>query len=277
MEVDAYLKRIKSEDYKEVSLENLRKLHANHLLNVPFENFGYSLNEYIKIDLESIFNKIVLSKRGGICCELNQLFAWLLKELGYNLQLISCMFLPMTSPIFYPWNAHLALIVHLDNKSYLVDVGITMGFRHPLEFVTNKIQQDKAGHFLIEKDVESNDLNNIFSLLRTSKDLNSSEVNWRIHYKFNIDSKRIDDFQEMLDWVQSSDCPRMFNRSLCLKHTENSIKKLIVDILTEIIFKDGIEIDQKETKISEEALIDTIEKEFSIKISKEFKPRNIPL
>lgn len=63
MDVDEYLKRFNSSNYKEASIQNLFRLQTNHLLNVPFENLDVHLNhEYESLDLQVLYDKIVNKK-----------------------------------------------------------------------------------------------------------------------------------------------------------------------------------------------------------------------
>ena len=279
MNVQNYLKRIKSEHLTEISLENLRNLHANHLLNISFENFSIALNQNVGMSLETIYNKIINNKRGGFCFELNQLFAWLLKELGYDLKVISCRTFAVSLQRYFPWYAHVALIVRLNNKEYLIDVGYSFSFRYPLEFVIDKPQQDIIGHYRIEigEALDSNGkaLDNVYTLSRTVNNLDDTDVKWQVFYQFETNSKQMDEFQEMLDWVQTSECARFFNRSFCMKHSENSLYMLVAYTLTRWDFKNGIEIHKEEREIADDKLIETIHEILNVKVDSSFVPRNI--
>ena len=279
MNVEKYLERIQCANVKAVSLENLRKLHSNHLLNISFENFSVALNQYVKMDIEAIYDKVVNKKRGGFCFELNQLFAWLLQKLGYNLKLVSCRTYPVSLQRYFPWFTHVAMLVNVNDVTYLSDIGFSFSFRYPLEFTVDKIQMDTVGHFKIERGeaftTDGRLLENIFTLYRTVNDLNDSNLTWTLLFQFNTDAKQIGEFQEMLDWVQSSECARFYNRSFCIKHAASSLRMLVGYTLTEFQFQNGVEISQVETEISADKLHETIENELNINISREFVPRNI--
>ena len=65
--------------------------------------------------------KLVERRRGGWCFELNGAFGWLLRELGYDVDYVSCQ-------VYGPdgWGPpldHCALVVHLDGERWFVDVG----------------------------------------------------------------------------------------------------------------------------------------------------------
>ena len=153
MNLNEYLKRIKCEhlDANSVaSLETLRTLHANHLLAIPWENFSLAQNDPITMNVERIYDKVIRRQRGGFCFELNQLFAWLLKQLGYEFKLIACRNFMLLQQDFHPWCGHMAILVRFNNVTeYLCDVGHSSSPRYPLEFIPDKIQQGLIGHFRI--------------------------------------------------------------------------------------------------------------------------------
>ena len=106
------------------------------------------------MNLERIYDKVKRRGRGGFCFELNQLFAWLLTQLGFELKLISCRNFLMLQQEYHPWSGHMAMLVSLNNdggQTYLCDVGHSSSPRYPLEFTVNKIQQDAIGHYRIVK------------------------------------------------------------------------------------------------------------------------------
>jgi N-hydroxyarylamine O-acetyltransferase len=57
-------------------------LHRAHVMTVPFENLDIHLGRPISLAPADLFRKIVSSRRGGYCFELNGLFALLLEALG---------------------------------------------------------------------------------------------------------------------------------------------------------------------------------------------------
>src|SRR5699024_2228158 len=90
MNVDQYLRRINVKKPIHVDFESLNKLQNKHLLSIAFENLDVMNNVWIPLDVESHYNKIIKRKRGGFCYELNGLFHWLLKRIGYSNYLIGC-------------------------------------------------------------------------------------------------------------------------------------------------------------------------------------------
>ena len=66
-EIAAYLARIGYEGATEPTYENLRGIYTAHFFNVPFENLDVQLRRPVTLDLEQIYDKIVLRRRGGWC------------------------------------------------------------------------------------------------------------------------------------------------------------------------------------------------------------------
>ena len=90
LRVRDYLKRIRCEDLLDSPrkcIENLKRLHESHLLNIPFENFNMALNRKVEMNLNEMYEKCIDNLRGGLCFELNNLFDWLLMQLGYSVRL----------------------------------------------------------------------------------------------------------------------------------------------------------------------------------------------
>src|SRR5574342_783566 len=87
MNVTEYLERITYSGEHKPSLETLNELQAAHLLTVPFENLD--IHNKIKINLAHSYDKRITRRRGGFCYELNGLFFGLLKEVGFNVKMVS--------------------------------------------------------------------------------------------------------------------------------------------------------------------------------------------
>ena len=81
-EREAYLKRIGYSGGTEPTLDNLHALIRAHQTAVPFENLDCVSRTPILLEVERLFDKIVLRRRGGYCFELNGLFMALLRDLG---------------------------------------------------------------------------------------------------------------------------------------------------------------------------------------------------
>ncbi len=147
MNIKLYFERIKYEGPINTTFEVLSKLQEQHLMNVPFENLDIQNN--IKIDLDNLFDKIVVRKRGGFCYELNGLFYQLLKEIGFTAKMVSARVYTNKKSYSAEFD-HMAIIVSIEDDQYLVDVGFGEFAFSPLEIGPGKETEDPRGIFKIE-------------------------------------------------------------------------------------------------------------------------------
>src|SRR5262245_34969656 len=110
MEIQAYLDRINYHGPREPTAEALRALHRAHMLAVPFENLDIRLGRPIVLGEAALYDKIVRRRRGGFCHELNGLFATLLRELGFDVTMLSARVARVAGG-FGPEFDHLTLLV----------------------------------------------------------------------------------------------------------------------------------------------------------------------
>jgi N-hydroxyarylamine O-acetyltransferase len=88
LNLESYLNRVGIEQIKSPSLEFLTELQNRHLLSIPFEDLDIP-QKRIELDLNKIYEKIIPTRRGGFCYELNGLFHWLLTSLGFKVDMLS--------------------------------------------------------------------------------------------------------------------------------------------------------------------------------------------
>lgn len=141
MDKTAYLNRIKHTEPVKPDAETLRRLQTAHMMHVPFENLDIGLKRPIRLDERSLWEKIIVNKRGGFCYELNGLFAGLLKHLGYALTFLNARVYDREGRLGIEFD-HLALLVQVPGRSerWLVDVGFGDSFIHPLNLDEHREQ-----------------------------------------------------------------------------------------------------------------------------------------
>lgn len=122
-EVAAYLERIAYDGPLDGSAEMLAELQHAHLHAVPYENLDILNGVPLSLEPGALWDKIVRRRRGGYCFELNALFAWLLRELGYPVtDLVARFWRDETS--LPPKRRHHVLKVEAEGRFYLCDVGV---------------------------------------------------------------------------------------------------------------------------------------------------------
>lgn len=122
-EVRAYLDRIGYDGPVDGSAATLAQLQERHLHTVPYENLDILRRIPLSLEIEDLFDKIVVRRRGGYCFELNALFGWLLRELGYSVTDLMARFW-RDEPNPPPKRRHHVLKVEAEGAFYLCDVGV---------------------------------------------------------------------------------------------------------------------------------------------------------
>jgi N-hydroxyarylamine O-acetyltransferase len=121
VDLSAYLARVGLSTAPAPDRAGLFALHRAHATHVPFENLDIQMGLPIRLDLESLQDKLVRRRRGGYCFEHNSLFLAVLREIGFDVE---------------PWEArvrlgatevrprtHMLLRVRVENCDWLADVG----------------------------------------------------------------------------------------------------------------------------------------------------------
>ena len=146
MDLLAYLQRIGHTDPVGPNIETLRALHRAHLLVVPYENLDLHCEPRrgLSLDVTQIYDKIVGQKRGGWCYEMNGLFAWVLREVGFDVTILGSAVGRLGKPNALE-DAHILLkVIALDqpNKAWIADVGFGNAFLEPLPLQSGIYRQD---------------------------------------------------------------------------------------------------------------------------------------
>lgn len=127
-------------------LLTLKTLHDAHLKFIPYENFDCLNGKLTSLDRLTMFKKIILHNRGGICFELNGLYNWLLESLGFQVTSFAARFIDKIN--VYQIRRHRIMCVKIAESFYLTDVGVNSESpRIPLEIIENKIQTDGISQY----------------------------------------------------------------------------------------------------------------------------------
>ncbi|HLV98152.1 MAG TPA: arylamine N-acetyltransferase [Ktedonobacterales bacterium] len=195
------------------SLATLQALHLSHMLAVPFENLSIHYGEPIILEEAALFNKIVGQRRGGFCYELNGLFAWLLRTLGFQVTLLSAG-VAHAEGGFGPEFDHLTLLVQqLSDTDWLADVGFGDSFRQPLRFEADLEQQDADGNLyrLLREGQEGED--------GTPRDYwilqRKSGEQWEPQYRFTLQPHILTDYTERCHYHQTSPESHFTQKRVC--------------------------------------------------------------
>ena len=137
-----YLRLLGIEDHPS-GWNGLRTLVARHLARVPFENVSKLLlydreRAGRATPLAEFLDGIEFSDLGGTCYTNNPFLADLLRELGYDADLLGA---DMGAP-----NVHTCIRVRIDSAAYHVDVGFAAPFREPARLDRLPAQVEEGNH-----------------------------------------------------------------------------------------------------------------------------------
>lgn len=151
-EVRAYLDRIGYDGPLDGSGETLAALQECHLHTVPYENLDILKRVPLSLEIPDLFDKIVTRRRGGYCFELNALFGWLLRELGYPVtDFMARFWRDETDPP--PKRRHQVLQVEVGNDRFLCDVGVGgIVPRRPVQLIEGLEQPQGEETYRMERD-----------------------------------------------------------------------------------------------------------------------------
>jgi N-hydroxyarylamine O-acetyltransferase len=122
-ELQHYFTRIGFAGTPQCDEATLRQMHALHPQHIPFENLDSWQRHRVTLQPDAVFHKLVHAGRGGYCFEHNQLFQRALQSLGFTVQGLSARVLWMLPAETVLPRTHMALLVTLDDSSWIADVG----------------------------------------------------------------------------------------------------------------------------------------------------------
>ena len=206
IDINAYLKRINYRGSLAPDAETLRALQVAHLMAVPFENLSIHAGQPIVLDDEALFEKIVVRRRGGFCYEANGLFAALLRELGFEVAMLSAGVANGEGGFGRDFD-HMTLMVTLDER-WLVDVGFGDSFVEPLLLDKRDEQVQGARSFRIDEDGT-----HLILMQRNGDD------EWEAQYRFTLQPHRYADYAEMCRYHQTSPESHFTRGRICSRLT----------------------------------------------------------
>ena len=209
MDYSKYLQRIKLTEEITLDLTSLKKLQEHHLYAIPFENLDIHYGNKIELDIDRTYTKVIEQNRGGFCYELNTLFHYLLSYMGFNPKLIGATVYNKELQQYTEELGHLALVVEVDKRHYLADVGFGEFALHPLMIDCTGPQTDPRGTFQIDRLQEQYQVSTL---------INDSFVPC---YRFEFIERKLEEFESMCHFQQTSPESIFTKQKLITRPTPN--------------------------------------------------------
>lgn len=139
---DAYLARLGIMSPEAPSLAFLQRLQRAHVQAIPYENLDVLSGRPVSLDPGDLYRKIIVGARGGYCFELNILFGWLLRELGYDPEFRMGR-VWLRDPDVVPPRNHGTHVVQIEGGAVIADVGFGgRAPRRPLDLAERDVSID---------------------------------------------------------------------------------------------------------------------------------------
>ncbi|SHF07847.1 N-hydroxyarylamine O-acetyltransferase [Fodinibius roseus] len=190
--LDNYFERIGYEGPDSPTLDTLKTLHRKHTENIPFENLNPFLGMEVKLDPQSLEQKMIPHKRGGYCFEQNLLFREVLRSIGFDAQGLAARIRWNRPEVEISARGHMLLLIEIDDQKYIADVGFGgLTLTAPLRLETGIIQETPHEPYRLDRKGED-------YLMQT---LVRDE--WKDVYQFNLVENYVPDY-EITNWYLSN-------------------------------------------------------------------------
>jgi N-hydroxyarylamine O-acetyltransferase len=198
-----YLERIGLEAFPDMDIAGLDRLKRAHTQAIAFENLDIHLSRTIRVDSESVFDKLVRRRRGGYCFEQNRLFSDVLTALGVSHRLVLGRGLLKLRPGEIAPRNHLCLLVQVDGEPWLLDAGFGALYIAPVPLVDGATTA--SGHRL-RRVGEMGSLSGEWLLEFNSSMLTgspSAEGDLMQQYCFDLSEVAPDDIEQANHWTST--------------------------------------------------------------------------
>jgi N-hydroxyarylamine O-acetyltransferase len=243
MNVAAYLDRINYCGSLLPTAQTLAGLQLAHMRAVPFENLSIHSAQPIILDDEALFEKIIARRRGGFCYELNGLFSLLLRNLGFEVQMLSAR-VANAKGGFGPDFDHMTLLVTLEER-WLADVGFGDSFQRPLQLDYRGEQKQGDHDYAIITDGDE--------LIFRQREVGGE---WQQQYRFDLLQHTYPDYAQMCLFHQTSPESHFTKGRICTLATESG--RITLSELRLITINEGV---REERTLRDEAEFATLLRE----------------
>lgn len=223
-----YLARIGFRGTIEPNLATLSAMHAAHVDAIPFEGLDPLLRRPVKLDIASLQEKLIESRRGGYCFEQNLLFKAALEAVGFKVTGLGGRvrwMSPPDSPLGP--REHITLKVDLPEGPHLADVGFGVCVMDkPLEIKSGVEQSTGMGTYRLSES------DGVFSLSA------KQPAGWRAMYVFDLVPQLQSDY-ELGNWYTSTSPLVPFTSMLIMERVSRDKRYKLVNRRLSVETRDG--------------------------------------
>lgn len=213
--IDSYFERIAYGGPTRVSEDTLVAIHAAQIASIPFENIDIHLDRAIHLDASSIVTKLVMSRRGGYCYELNGLLRIVLEELGFRTHMLggrTRLNLPAVVA-----KTHMILVASTQSGDWIVDAGFgAYGVSAPVALGVDTVQDTATDRYRIVP----------VDAWHFALQWESGSDDWMTLYEFTTEPLPLVDF-EVMNYYNSTSPDSRFRRSVVVARVNGGCRTLL--------------------------------------------------
>jgi N-hydroxyarylamine O-acetyltransferase len=191
-DLDAYFERIGYKGARALTIDTVAGIHLRHAQTIPFENLNPFFRWPVRLDLQSLAQKLVRDRRGGYCFEHNLLLSQVLTRLGFRVRNLAARVLWNVPDGTVTARSHMLLLIDLNGRRHVADVGFGgMTLTAPLR---------------LEVDVEQTTPHEPFRLTASGDGFvmqASVAGSWKSLYRFDLQEQLLADY-EVTNWYLSN-------------------------------------------------------------------------
>jgi N-hydroxyarylamine O-acetyltransferase len=225
--LDEYCERIGYVGPRVATLQTLAAVQLRHAQAIPFENLDPFLRWPVRLDAESLHQKLVRDKRGGYCFEHNLLLSHALTAMGFHVTGLAARVMWNAPENVVTARSHMLLLVDIDDAAYVVDVGFgVLTPTGPLRLEPDIVQPTPHEPFRLRRKADS------FVL--------EASVNgaWKPLYRFDLQEQFQADY-EVTNWYLSNHPQSHFVTGLIAARPAREVRYALRDTVFSVHYVDG--------------------------------------
>ncbi|NHM33025.1 arylamine N-acetyltransferase family protein [Neobacillus terrae] len=194
-----FLKRIGIPETEKITFHMLDELLEKTALTIPFENLCIINKNTSDINQENLTEKILIRNEGGVCYELNTLLYFVLKENGFQVDIVRGVVFDHKAQDFAAvGRTHVINLVCHDGYKYVVDTGFGGNLALKPIPLSGETVSSSNGEFRIRKE-ETHYGGHLLEMKLKHKD-----TNWKKGYAFDpgqpiTDIKELNEVQSIIN------------------------------------------------------------------------------
>jgi len=150
-QLQQYLNRIELEGALPLTGETLSRVQFAQMSTIPYENLDLLRGVALRLDPQSLFEKLVLRHRGGYCFEVNGLLCHALRSIGFSVTEYAARML--LGKMDVQARRHRVLCVRAEDGVFLCDAGMNREMqRIALRMQPGLVQSDGIAEYRLERD-----------------------------------------------------------------------------------------------------------------------------